>query len=81
MNKNIYLEITKYLKELISGTEYEGHVFAVGGCVCKQQGVLFYKQTLAECSRRLIFIILARKQNLEESGYLVHQSMPSMLRC
>ena len=33
MNKNIYSAIIDRLRELIAGTEWEGHVFAVGGCV------------------------------------------------
>ena len=27
-----YYSILNYLKEIIKGTEFEGHVFSVGGC-------------------------------------------------
>ncbi|MBR5639672.1 MAG: HD domain-containing protein [Muribaculaceae bacterium] len=33
MTQDTYKEITKYLGGLIKGTEWEGHVYAVGGCV------------------------------------------------
>ncbi len=33
MNSNIYSAIITYLRKIIAGTEWEGHVFAVGGCV------------------------------------------------
>jgi len=33
MKHEIYENIKKYLGELIKGTEWEGHVYAVGGCV------------------------------------------------
>ena len=33
MKKERYIEIKEYLKELIKGTEWEGNVFTVGGCV------------------------------------------------
>lgn len=33
MNRDRYNEIKSYLRELIKGTEWEGNVYAVGGCV------------------------------------------------
>lgn len=33
MKNERYVEIKKFLGELIKGTEWEGHVYAVGGCV------------------------------------------------
>lgn len=33
MNKERYIQIKDFLRELIKGTEWEGNVFAVGGCV------------------------------------------------
>lgn len=33
MTHESYIEIREYLRDLISGTKWEGHVFAVGGCV------------------------------------------------
>lgn len=33
MKSERYIEIKKFLGELIKGTEWEGHVYAVGGCV------------------------------------------------
>lgn len=32
MKIEIYYDILNYLKEIIKGTEFEGHVFSVGGC-------------------------------------------------
>ena len=33
MKKERYIQIKDFLKGLIVGTEWEGHVFTVGGCV------------------------------------------------
>lgn len=33
MRTGKYIQIKEYLRDLIKGTEWEGHVFAVGGCV------------------------------------------------
>ena len=33
MNKEKFLEITTYIEEIITGTEFSGHVYAVGGSV------------------------------------------------
>ena len=33
MKKELYISITERLRELIRGTEFEGHVLSVGGCV------------------------------------------------
>ncbi len=33
MKQEKYIQIKDYLRDLIKGTEWEGHVFAVGGCV------------------------------------------------
>jgi len=33
MKTEKYIQIKEYLRDLIKGTEWEGHVFAVGGCV------------------------------------------------
>ena len=32
MNIEVYYDILDYLKEIIKGTEFEGHVYSVGGC-------------------------------------------------
>lgn len=36
MTTGMYIQIRQYLRELIRGTEWEGHVFAVGGC-CRDE--------------------------------------------
>lgn len=36
MTTRLYLEIRDYLRSLLEGTEWEGHVFAVGGC-CRDE--------------------------------------------
>lgn len=36
MTTELYIEIRQYLRELIRGTEWEGHVYAVGGC-CRDE--------------------------------------------
>lgn len=33
MKRELYISITKHLRDLIQGTEFEGHVLSVGGCV------------------------------------------------
>ena len=33
MKKELFISITERLRELIRGTEFEGHVLSVGGCV------------------------------------------------
>lgn len=33
MKKELYIQIKSKIKELIQATEWEGHVFCVGGCV------------------------------------------------
>lgn len=37
MTTEIYLNIVKYLRRLIEGTKWEGHVFTVGGCCRDRQ--------------------------------------------
>ncbi|MCM1153061.1 MAG: HD domain-containing protein [Muribaculum sp.] len=36
MNTELYKEILEFLKEIINGTEWDGHVYAVGGC-CRDE--------------------------------------------
>lgn len=36
MTTELYIQIRQYLRELIRGTEWEGHVYAVGGC-CRDE--------------------------------------------
>lgn len=33
MKKELYIEIKDFLREVIRGTDFEGHVMTVGGCV------------------------------------------------
>lgn len=33
MKKELYIQIKGFLREVIRGTEFEGHVTTVGGCV------------------------------------------------
>ncbi|MDE6217369.1 MAG: hypothetical protein K2F64_00020 [Muribaculaceae bacterium] len=36
MTTELYIEIRQYLRELIRNTEWEGHLYAVGGC-CRDE--------------------------------------------
>lgn len=36
MTTELYIEIREYLRDLIQGTEWEGHLYAVGGC-CRDE--------------------------------------------
>ena len=33
MRRELYIQIKEFLREVILGTEFEGHVMTVGGCV------------------------------------------------
>lgn len=33
MKQEVYAKIKEYFRPLIKGTEWEGHVYTVGGCV------------------------------------------------
>ena len=33
MKRELYIQIKEFLREVIRGTEFEGHVMTVGGCV------------------------------------------------
>lgn len=74
MTTELYIEIRQYLRELIRNTEWEGHLYAVGGC-CRDElmghPIKDVRESMRRNAHRLEIITTER----------IHTELDKMLTC